>query len=145
MRINGTTKAPVMNYAAETSLGVVTIRAFNMAERFFQNYLKLIDTDAKLFLYSNASLEWLILRVEALQNLTLFTAASLLIFLPKGGIAPGKLVPSTTTVQVYQLASLFLHSSNLYIFRRSCWTFPFLCSGSDSFPSVFYSMVQQPL
>ncbi|KAL7181090.1 hypothetical protein ACSBR1_040031 [Camellia fascicularis] len=33
MRINGTTKAPVMNNAAETSLGVVTIRAFNMANR----------------------------------------------------------------------------------------------------------------
>ncbi|PSS07360.1 ABC transporter C family member 8 like [Actinidia chinensis var. chinensis] len=89
MRINGTTKAPVMNYAAETSLGVVTIRAFNMAERFFQNYLNLIDTDAKLFLYSNAALEWLILRVEALQNLTLFTAAFLLVVLPKGFVDPG--------------------------------------------------------
>ncbi|KAF2301974.1 hypothetical protein GH714_031105 [Hevea brasiliensis] len=33
IRINGTTKAPVMNYAAETSLGVVTIRAFKMADR----------------------------------------------------------------------------------------------------------------
>ncbi|PSS18052.1 ABC transporter C family member 8 like [Actinidia chinensis var. chinensis] len=89
MRINGTTKAPVMNYAAETSLGVVNIRAFNMTERFFQNYLKLIDTDAILFLYSNAALEWLILRVEALQNLTLFTAAFLLVLLPKGFVDPG--------------------------------------------------------
>ena len=33
MRINGTTKAPVMNFAAETSLGVVTVRAFNMVDR----------------------------------------------------------------------------------------------------------------
>ncbi|CAB4302935.1 unnamed protein product [Prunus armeniaca] len=33
IRINGTTKAPVMNYAAETSLGVVTIRAFKMGNR----------------------------------------------------------------------------------------------------------------
>ncbi|KAH7866679.1 hypothetical protein Vadar_023546 [Vaccinium darrowii] len=49
MRINGTTKAPIMSYAAETSLGVITIRAFNMAERFFQNYIMLIDTDAKTF------------------------------------------------------------------------------------------------
>ncbi|CAL5341801.1 unnamed protein product [Camellia sinensis] len=62
MRINGTTKAPVMNYAAETSLGVVTIRAFNMANRFFQSYLKLIDNDAKLFFYSNVTMEWLILK-----------------------------------------------------------------------------------
>ncbi|KAE7999130.1 hypothetical protein FH972_003600 [Carpinus fangiana] len=89
IRINGTTKAPVMNYAAETSLGVVTIRAFNMVDRFFQNYLRLIDTDARLFFYSNAAMEWLILRIEILQNLTLFTAAFLLVLLPKGSIAPG--------------------------------------------------------
>ncbi|KAI8022726.1 ABC transporter C family member 8 [Camellia lanceoleosa] len=88
MRINGTTKAPIMNYAAETSLGVVTIRAFNMANRFFQNYLKLVDNDAKLFFYSNATMEWLILRVEALQNLTLFTAIFLLVLLPKGYVDP---------------------------------------------------------
>ncbi|CAL5374959.1 unnamed protein product [Camellia sinensis] len=89
MRINGTTKAPVMNYAAETSLGVVTIRAFNMANRFFQSYLKLVDNDAKLFFYSNATMEWLILKVEALQNLTLFTAIFRLVLLPKGYVDPG--------------------------------------------------------
>ncbi|GMP56207.1 hypothetical protein CsSME_00020779 [Camellia sinensis var. sinensis] len=89
MRINGTTKAPVMNYATETSLGVVTIRAFNMANRFFQNYLKLVDNDAKLFFYSNATMEWIILRVEALQNLTLFTVVFLLVLLPKGYVDPG--------------------------------------------------------
>lgn len=78
-----------MNYAAETSLGVVTIRAFNMADRFFRNYQKLIDTDARLFFYSNVSMEWLIIRIEFLQNLTLFTAAFLLVLVPKGFIAPG--------------------------------------------------------
>lgn len=89
IRINGTTKSPVMNYAAETSLGVATIRAFNMTNRFFQNYLKLIDSDATLFFHSNASMEWLILRVEALQNVTLFTATLLLVLLPQGTIPPG--------------------------------------------------------
>ncbi|KAK2997380.1 hypothetical protein RJ639_025805 [Escallonia herrerae] len=89
MRINGTTKAPVMNYTAETSLGVATIRAFNMADRFFQNYLKLVDTDAVTFFFSSATLEWLVLRTETLQNLTLFTAALLLVLLPKGNVPPG--------------------------------------------------------
>nr|POE55389.1 abc transporter c family member 8 [Quercus suber] len=89
IRINGTTKAPVMNYAAGTSLGVVTIRAFNMADKFFENYLMLIDTDARLFFYSNAAMEWLVLRIEVLLNLTLFTAAFLLVLLPKSFIAPG--------------------------------------------------------
>lgn len=78
-----------MNYAAETSLGVITIRAFNMADRFFQNYQKLIDTDARLFFYSNVSMEWLTIRIEFLQNLTLFTAAFLLVLVPKGLITPG--------------------------------------------------------
>ncbi|KAK1575888.1 hypothetical protein Q3G72_009230 [Acer saccharum] len=89
IRINGTTKAPVMNYTAETSLGVVTIRAFNVVDRFFQNYLKLVDTDAILFFHSNGVMEWLVLRIEAIQNLTLFTAALLLVLMPKGYVAPG--------------------------------------------------------
>lgn len=89
MRINGTTKAPVMNYASETALGVATIRAFRVVDKFFANYLKLVDTDAKVFLSSNAALEWLVLRTEALQNLTLFTSAVFLVLLPKGYIAPG--------------------------------------------------------
>ncbi|KAK8992695.1 hypothetical protein V6N11_048767 [Hibiscus sabdariffa] len=89
IRINGTTKAPVMNYAAESSLGVVTIRAFNMVDRFFKNYLKLVDTDATLFFLSNAAMEWLVLRIETLQNLTLFTAAFFLLLLPKNKVTPG--------------------------------------------------------
>ncbi|CAN1785887.1 ABC transporter C family member 8 [Linum perenne] len=89
IRINGTTKAPVMNYASETSLGVVTIRAFKMVDRFFRNYMKLVDQDAMLFFHTNGVLEWLVIRIEALQNLTLFTAALLLVLLPKGTIAPG--------------------------------------------------------
>ncbi|XP_019054497.1 PREDICTED: ABC transporter C family member 8-like [Nelumbo nucifera] len=89
IRINGTTKAPVMNYAAETSLGVVTIRAFDMKDRFFQKYLKLIDTDASLFFHCNAALEWLVIRVEGLQILTFITCALLLVFLPQGNASPG--------------------------------------------------------
>ncbi|KAK1575440.1 hypothetical protein Q3G72_005486 [Acer saccharum] len=89
IRINGMTKAPVMNYTAETSLGLVTIRAFNTVDRFFQNYLKLVDTDAILFFHSNGVMEWLVLRVEAIQNVTLFTATLLLVLLPKGYVAPG--------------------------------------------------------
>ncbi|KAA8518676.1 hypothetical protein F0562_016150 [Nyssa sinensis] len=89
IRINGATKAPIMNYAAETSLGVVSIRAFNMAEKFFEKYLKLVDTDARLFFHSNAATEWLLLRVEALQNLILLMTSLLLILLPQGYFPSG--------------------------------------------------------
>ncbi|GMN30270.1 hypothetical protein TIFTF001_046414 [Ficus carica] len=89
IRINGTTKAPVTNHVSETSLGVVTIRAFRSVDRFFHNYLKLVDKDATLFFLSNAAIEWLVIRIEALQNLTLFTAAFFLVLLPKSQVAPG--------------------------------------------------------
>ncbi|OIW11853.1 hypothetical protein TanjilG_31603 [Lupinus angustifolius] len=89
IRINGTTKAPVMDFTAETSLGVVNVRAFNMVDRFFKKYLKLVDTDATLFFHSNVTMEWLVLRIEVLQNFTVFTAALLLILLPKGYIPTG--------------------------------------------------------
>lgn len=78
-----------MNFTAETSLGVVTVRAFNMVDRFFKNYLKLVDTDASLFFHSNVAMEWLVLRIEALQNLTVITAALLLVLLPQGYVSPG--------------------------------------------------------
>jgi len=90
IRINGTTKAPIMNYAAETSQGVVTVRAFGKVDQFFSNYLKLVDNDAKLFFYSNVAEEWLLLRIEALQNFTLFAASFLLILLPEGFVSPGR-------------------------------------------------------
>ncbi|PHT86215.1 ABC transporter C family member 8 [Capsicum annuum] len=89
MRINGTTKAPVMNYATETSLGVATIRAFGEVDRFFKNYLTLVGADAKVFLFSNGAMEWLVLRTEALQNITLFIAAFLLVSIPKGHVSIG--------------------------------------------------------
>lgn len=92
MRINGTTKAPVTNFVSETAQGAVTIRAFRSEERFFQSYLKLVDADASLFFLSNASIEWVVMRIEALQNLNLFTAAFFLLLLPKGQVAPGKII-----------------------------------------------------
>lgn len=94
MRINGTTKAPVMNYASETALGVATIRAFAVSDMFFSNYLKLVDTNAKVFLTSSAALEWLVLRTEALQNLTLFTCAVFLVLIPNNYITPGSYLSS---------------------------------------------------
>ena len=78
-----------MNFTAETSLGVVTVRAFNMVDRFYKNYVKLVDTDASLFFHSNVTMEWVVLRIEALQNITVITAALLLILLPRGYVSQG--------------------------------------------------------
>ena len=73
-----------MNFAAKTSLGVVTVTTFNMVDRFVKNYLKLVDTNTSLFFHSNATMERLVLRIELLQNLTVFTATLLLILIPTG-------------------------------------------------------------
>ncbi|XP_062229045.1 ABC transporter C family member 8-like isoform X2 [Phragmites australis] len=89
VRINGTTKAPVMNYASESILGVVTIRAFTATERFIHNNMKLIDTDATLFFHTVAAQEWVLIRVEALQSLTILTSALFLVLVPPGVISPG--------------------------------------------------------
>lgn len=75
----------------ETSAGVVTVRAFKMVDRFFITFLHLVDTDAALFLHTNAAMEWLQSRIEILQNLVFFAAASLFVFLPMGSIAPGNI------------------------------------------------------
>ncbi|XP_058074067.1 ABC transporter C family member 8-like isoform X2 [Magnolia sinica] len=121
IRINGMTKAPVMNYAAETSLGVVTIRAFNMTSRFFENSLRLVDSDATLFFHMNAAMEWVILRVEALQNLTIFTAALLLVLLPRGTIAPAFVGLSLSY-------SLTLTFSQVFLTRWHCSLANFIVS-----------------
>lgn len=89
VRINGTTKAPVMNYAAESILGVVTIRAFAATDMFIRNNLQLIDNDATMFFHTVAAQEWVLIRVEALQSLTILTSSMFLILIPPGLISPG--------------------------------------------------------
>ncbi|XP_039117615.1 ABC transporter C family member 8-like [Dioscorea cayenensis subsp. rotundata] len=113
VRINGTTKAPLTNYAAETSNGVVTIKAFSMIQWFIENNLKLIDTDATMFFHTIASMEWALLRVEALQNLTIFTSAILFVLLPQGTITPG-------LVGLALSYALTLTTSQVYLTRWYC-------------------------
>ncbi|KAL4583725.1 hypothetical protein LXL04_008308 [Taraxacum kok-saghyz] len=108
IRINGTTKAPVVNYASETSHGVATIRAFKKENMFFKNYIKLVDIDASTFIFTNATLEWLVLRAEGLQNLTLFTAAFFLVVLPKSYIPPGLVGLSLSYALALTNAHVFL-------------------------------------
>jgi ATP-binding cassette subfamily C (CFTR/MRP) protein 1 len=106
-RINGTTKAPVMNYAAESILGVVTIRSFGETDRFIRNNLLLIDTDATLFFHTVAAQEWVLIRVEALQSLTLLTAALLLVLAPPGAVSPGMYVHKPLHLNMFILQWYF--------------------------------------
>lgn len=104
-RINGT-KAPVMNYAAESILGVVTIRAFAATDRFMINNQQLIDNDATLFFHTAAAQEWVLIRVEALQSLTILTSSLFLILVPPGVISPGICIAITMTISSFSLLLL---------------------------------------
>lgn len=117
-----------MNYAAETSLGVVTIRAFKMADRFFQNYLKLVDKDAVLFFHSNGVMEWLVIRIEALQNVTLVTAALLLVLLPRGYVPPGSFTLTAAAIQFLTRKITMCSKDDLAtnVFSQDLWGFHYL-------------------
>ncbi|CAL5096709.1 unnamed protein product [Urochloa decumbens] len=108
VRINGTTKAPVMSFAAESMLGVITIRAFASTKRFIQKNLHLIDIDATLFFYTSAALEWVLLRVEVLQILVIITSSILLVSLPEGAVAPGFLGLCLSYALTLSSAQVFL-------------------------------------
>lgn len=82
MRINATTKAPIVNFSGEAAQGAATIRAFQMVDRFKRKNLCLIDNDSSLYFHTNAALEWLIQRLELLSNIVLCATGLLLVVLP---------------------------------------------------------------
>ncbi|KAK7315190.1 hypothetical protein VNO77_33725 [Canavalia gladiata] len=89
MRMNGTTKSFVANHVAETIAGVVTIRAFEEEDRFFEKNLDLIDINASPFFHNFASNEWLIQRLEVVGAVLLASAALCMILLPPGTFTSG--------------------------------------------------------
>jgi hypothetical protein len=92
-----------MNYAAESILGVVTIRAFAATDMFIRNNLQLIDNDATMFFHTVAAQEWVLIRVEALQSLTILTSSLFLILIPPGLISPGTYVSITASIALFKL------------------------------------------
>ncbi|KAH7286024.1 hypothetical protein KP509_33G055800 [Ceratopteris richardii] len=105
MRINATTKAPIVNFSGEAMQGAATIRAFRMVEKFKKKNLVLIDNDSSLYFHANASLEWLIMRLEFLSNVVLCATGILLVIFPaaSSGFAGLALTYglSLSTVQVF--------------------------------------------
>ena len=96
MRMNGTTKSFVANHVAETNAGVVTIRAFEEDNRFFEKSLHLIDINASPFFHSFASNEWLIQRLEIVSAVLLSSTALCMVTLPPGTFSSGE-----TSVMLY--------------------------------------------
>ena len=82
MRLNATTKAPIVNFCGEAAQGATTIRAFQMVEKFKRKNLCLIDNDSTLYFHNNAALEWFVQRLEFLSYLVLCAVALLLVIFP---------------------------------------------------------------
>lgn len=91
MRINGTTKSLVANHLAETVSGAITIRAFEVEDRFFAKNLELIDKNASPFFHNFAASEWLIQRLETMGAAVLSTSALVMALLPPGTLNSGEL------------------------------------------------------
>jgi len=89
MRINGTTKAPIVNHFAEAIAGGSTIRAFNKEADFAEENLCLIDANASPFFHTFGATEWLILRLEFLSATVVAASALFIVLLPEGHIDPG--------------------------------------------------------
>ncbi|KAI3996082.1 hypothetical protein MKX01_018151 [Papaver californicum] len=89
MRINGTTKSMIVNHLAETTAGAMTIRAFEKEDRFFAEYLELIDKNSSPAFHIESSVEWLILHLEILSAVVLSTSALVMVLLPPGTFSSG--------------------------------------------------------
>ncbi|KAG0588980.1 hypothetical protein KC19_2G282400 [Ceratodon purpureus] len=89
MRMNGTTKAPIVNNFSETISGAMTIRAFEKISQFQRKNLELVDADARLFFHTFVAYEWLVLRLETLCAIILATSALLMVLLPSDDVSGG--------------------------------------------------------
>ncbi|KAH7839822.1 hypothetical protein Vadar_009200 [Vaccinium darrowii] len=89
MRIDGTTKSSVASHLAESVAGAVTIRAFGEEDRFFSQYLKLIDANASAWFHNFSANQWLIERLEILCAIVLSCSALGMTLLSNGASKSG--------------------------------------------------------
>jgi ATP-binding cassette, subfamily C (CFTR/MRP), member 1 len=88
-RLEGVTKAPVIDHFSETVLGATTIRSFGKEKEFFQENLERINSSLRMYFHNYAANEWLGFRLELLGTLILSITAFLMISLPSNFIKKG--------------------------------------------------------
>ncbi|KAK3145251.1 hypothetical protein QOZ80_4AG0326240 [Eleusine coracana subsp. coracana] len=85
-RLEGVTKAPVIDHFSETVLGATTIRSFGKEKEFFQGNLDRINSSLRMYFHNYAANEWLGFRLELIGTLVLSVTAFLMISLPSNFI-----------------------------------------------------------
>ena len=88
-RLEGVTKAPVIDHFSETVLGATTIRCFKKEKYFFQGNLDKINSSLRMYFHNYAANEWLGFRLELIETLVLSITAFLMISLPSNFIKKG--------------------------------------------------------
>ncbi|EMS67041.1 ABC transporter C family member 14 [Triticum urartu] len=81
-RLEGVTKAPVIDHFTETVVGATTIRCFKKENEFFQENLERINSSLRMYFHNYAANEWLGFRLELIGTLVLSITAFLMISLP---------------------------------------------------------------
>ncbi|XP_037475430.1 ABC transporter C family member 4-like [Triticum dicoccoides] len=85
-RLEGVTKAPVIDHFTETVVGATTIRCFKKENEFFQENLERINSSLRMYFHNYAANEWLGFRLELIGTLVLSITAFLMISLPSNFI-----------------------------------------------------------
>ncbi|KAI3981302.1 hypothetical protein MKX01_004566 [Papaver californicum] len=89
MRINGTTKSMIANDLSESIAGAMTIRAFQVEDRFFSQNLDLIDKNSSPLFHTISANEWLIQRLEILGAIVISSSVLVMVSLPPGTFSSG--------------------------------------------------------
>ncbi|KAK1677416.1 hypothetical protein QYE76_038264 [Lolium multiflorum] len=85
-RLQGVTRAPVIDHFTETFSGSPTIRCFEKVDEFYQINLDRINSNLRMSFHNYAANEWFGFRLELIGTLVLSITAFLMISLPSNFI-----------------------------------------------------------
>jgi ABC-type multidrug transport system fused ATPase/permease subunit len=91
-RLIGISRAPVIQYFAESISGSNIIRSFEKESQFINSMGRFMDNLTRPSLYNAAAMEWLCFRLDMLSSFIFSFALMLLISLPIGVIDPSKYI-----------------------------------------------------
>ncbi|VAH40989.1 unnamed protein product [Triticum turgidum subsp. durum] len=114
-RLEGVTKAPVIDHFTETVVGATTIRCFKKENEFFQENLDKINSSLRMYFHNYAANEWLGFRLELIGTLVLSITAFLMISLPSNFIKKGICWHVSFVWPFPQFAGVLCNIDQLYV------------------------------
>lgn len=87
-RLSSITKAPILHHFSETISGIMTVRCFGKEDKFFQGNVERVNANQRMDFHSNASNEWLGVRLEFFGSILICIATVFMVLLPAFIIPP---------------------------------------------------------